>query len=823
MKSKVLFFVILSFLLFPFFVNKAYSSVTCSDWQCESWCDPDVGGCYNQCYCASQNTDNCGGSGSCSGGVGCGPGTYVCNRGCCDVGTDKPVKGGGGVDCNPTTVNCPAGTKVNYSNPVGDAFCMGPNKGCSSVGSAQTQVDCCHGFYDKGDCQEVCKIVKKTGYEICKTVCDGSGEFVCTNAKVQTYACESLAPPHSSTVSYTFLNPTSAYGCTANAGLMGKEASNTIRVTATVPNVSDNKNLAEVRTWLGTTPPTTDDHGTGLPQVLRNNHELGVMVRKSGSSWVDLYLPTIYDIADGQAKNSIQGWVKAGTVGNGKRAEIVGRYGNKLASVNNVTVSASGGNTTLVFELELYSEASGIATYEKVVDGTYTVSATPKYTTPTPYETKWPTSNAADFVIDLTNPVSNSLNVSVTETINLDVAWSFSDALSGVKRVLGDATISGATNPDTIDDTTSGVNNYVFGSGSTGSTTFGGSHLWTINALSRTEKIDLQNNRKGTITFSTIAFDRACNRAEASNSSFTMATPWITSKGGHVYGGSGLALDLRPITGHAGFSNDSYWNSPFAFYKDQSDYTSELVSVSSATVSSLLYPQNVGTFTSINHAERNNKAGYWYDELVKRSDSQVLKSPSSFVTLTYLNNLTASTNSTTLSSSGVDCVANKTCVVKVGGNLTINSNFVCNARTVFLVEGSTTVNPDITAPQFDKGCFIISKGDITVNEGTYKTNGGAYPVYDIIEAFMFTDGRINLPEVDSTTSRKDGLLVHGSMLAFGSAVTPSINFERTLNVVQNLSFPTVALHFDNRYLSLAALLFGGDNEGFRREVGFKPL
>ena len=58
-------------------------SCQCANWTCEFFTNPDTGGTSQNCWC---QTD----TGAC--GVGCPAGFYVCNTGCCPVGTGKKEK-----------------------------------------------------------------------------------------------------------------------------------------------------------------------------------------------------------------------------------------------------------------------------------------------------------------------------------------------------------------------------------------------------------------------------------------------------------------------------------------------------------------------------------------------------------------------------------------------------------------------------------------------------------------------------------------------------------------------------------------------------------
>ncbi len=643
----------------------------------------------------------------------------------------------------------------------------------------------------------------------------------CETSTVTASCWSQIVPP---IVTITNVDNTSDLGCVSGIGYMGKDANNKNRLKVDYTQGNSSDPFSALLVWFtqgsSTTPVITKIYDSGSPRLV-NNGSYGILIRKVGSSWTDIYVP---GVEGGQYT-----WIKSGTVGAGLRAEILGAGGNKMVGINDVSVSTAGSTISLLFDIQYYNSTSGISSYETANQGSTSIYASANATSsflPSGGNTisvspPWYNSGKS-YILDLTDPASNSLSVTTVNGTTLDVAWSFADTHSGMKQIFGDASITGASNPDEIDDLTSGVNSYVFGSGSVGSELYNGTHLWQTALTTRTDRIDLNNNSRGQITFNTTGFDNACNYAVAQNSNFSLATPWVATKGGSVFGGAGIALDLPTLSGTGGFSNDIYWNSPFSFTKNEADYTSELASVSSATISSLLYPSTVGNYRMTNHNERSNKANYWFDELNDRSAAKVAQSPTSYNVVNFAGNATLATTSNAITSGGSSCTTNKTCVVNVSGNLTVNSGFVCDVRTIVFVEGTSTLEADITTNSEDKGCIFISRGNVTISDGTYKSGGSSYPVYDILEAFVITDGQIIIPAADASQSVKDGLLIHGSLLSFGS-VSPSILMSRDLSLTHNQTFPTVAVHYDNRYLSIASFVFGGEGEYYRREVGFKPL
>lgn len=653
-----------------------------------------------------------------------------------------------------------------------------------------------------------------------------NGNGTCTQ-NTNTVNCWYPIPSTPPVVTVTYPNTASALGCTASTGYIGTE-SNNLTTYDFVFDDPDTLNPNEaLMVWFSNVDTTSivssinKIYESGTPRS-NTNSQYGFLVRKEATGWNSIYVPSY--------NGSSTSWVKAGTIGSGLRAEIFGTNGKKMVGVRDLSVSTASLKNTLRFSLQFYNETSGLADYEKVTDNSYAIyGAANRRSTflPSGGDTmvsvpQW-LNSGKDIVIDLNNPVADSLAVVFGGNTRINLTWRYSDSFSSIVRSIGDATRpTPGIISENIDDITSGVSNYVFGSGATGASLYSGTpHLWVANSLAtRTDTIELNNNEGGTIQFQSWGFDRACNSA-STTTSVPMGSAWMTTRGGVVYSSGGVNFEIFPLTGHSGFSADAYWLAPFAFYKDEADVTTELVSSSTSSINALLYPTK-GTTRSLNHFDVNNRVGYWFDFLKQKSLEQIAGDPSKYVTLNYSANLNTSSTSSALNDGSIACDVNKHCIVNVAGNLGLNSGFVCDAKTTFLVTGTTNIEPDITASGFAQGCIIVSKGDITISDGTYKSGSSTYPKYDIIEAFMISDGKINIPLVDSASSIRDGLLIHGSILGFGTTDGLSINLARSLKPIFNQSYPTVAVHFDNRYLNIATEAFGGDVEGYRREVGFKP-
>lgn len=847
------FFALFALSLFPSAVN-AGGGTACNNWVCGApVCSPQTGGCTTDCYCAD--------SGSGGATFNCGSGYYVCNStsggiACCPIGGGGSTGGGGG-QTGETYYgpNCPANSVINLNSPVagtsrctagGHPVSLSPwwgGKDRYILGDSERVTNnCCD-----QRCVEVCEWVYKPAYkdkpsggwyEECHDDC------TCRAINVVQYACDPLAPPI--VVNTAFSSSGNTMGCTASPGYVGKNANNVVRMTVTAPNTYSNGDVSDIRSWFGGSEPAVELLSTTNQQSLVRNGEFGVMVKKVGGVWSDLYAPSRYN--GSTSGSTIQSWVRIGSVSEG--GIINGANNQPMARVSNIAVTASGTNTVLTYDLSFYSDNSGIPSYETATNKSYAIVGAARYSNTTG-NTPWVASSAT-FAVDLISPTEDSMNFSIIDNTTVDLAWTFTDVDpigngNGIVRVLGNAKIEKAGKVNgTINRTspTPATTGYVLGSvPETGNIYTSTGNLWSINVRNRTERIDLGVNEGGSLDFYAYVFDKACNSVRGSEI-LPLGDPWLITKAGINYSAGGTSFEMKEIAYTSlteRLSADTYWDLPYAMYKSDADLSTEVLSTSSSMLNNLLYSTRLNSTRLMNKNDSNNREGYWYTRLAAKSAAQIASTPDNFVELNMVGANTTLPARSTLISDGtrtcndtrtctvradgvtVVCENTKSCVVKVAGNLSVNSGHVCNARTLFLVEGDVTINPDVTANSIVNGCMFIVKGDVNITEGTYKSATFSYPKFDLIDAFIISDGNMTIEEVDTGSVRKDGLKVTGSLMAFGREGSRSFILDRGLSLLDSNSYPSLAVHFDYRYLNFATKFFGGDTDGFKKEVGFKPL
>lgn len=726
--------------------------------------------------------------------------------------------------------SCPGVNIVGECEPSGNGTPRVKCKTRSSAVSCKNPQDCTPGSCPAGTSENNeggtrPLAVTKSCTRTLPGACDSSGKC---KTGTRTRECYSLIsdPPSSEGDIIIDHASTTALGC-FGSGSTGKEVNNTIDLRV---DLTDPDGFADVKAflvWFGTdlTPPTiTEIAPNGTTPLLQSNSSYGFMIGNYGGTW-RVFIPR-YNAGNPWT------WVNANSIGAGERGRIKGESGKDLGIIQDVVVTDLDSDTRrMTAKLEILHNQSGVADFESPDPADYKVfvgssdtsrffqgsgslmAQAPVYT------------YIQDWTVDVEPPTREDISHTVVTADRLNLNWEFND-LSGIKRVVGDAEISseGESNGP-IENLTSGVSNYTLGSGDSGSDTYGGDHLWTLDADTREELIDIGDNEGGAIDFVLTAFDGACNAGEYTYN-MELGEPWLITKGGVVFSSNGTDISVKSFSEHERFSADSYWSGDFGFYKDESDVSTELLSGGGSALNALINNVKLSSVRATGYNDRNNRSEYWFDELSRRFTTRLLTTPDVYTEINFFDATTLSGETSDIIDPSVStkrCNTGTSCVVKVAGDLNIEEGYSCNTRTTFLVDGNVTVNPDMTTANKRSGCMFVTSGNITIAAGTHKSGGSNYPKYDIVEGYFLADGQILIPEVDQDEDVRDGLKVNGSLIAFGGSGTKSILMGRTLKLIDNNAYPALAIHFDNRYLNFATTVFGGQTETFKREVGFKPL
>jgi hypothetical protein len=92
--------------------------------------------------------------------------------------------------------------------------------------------------------------------------------------------------------------------------------------------------------------------------------------------------------------------------------------------------------------------------------------------------------------------------------------------------------------------------------------------------------------------------------------------------------------------------------------------------------------------------------------------------------------------------------------------------------------------------------------------------------YDIVRGFFVVDGEVNIEFGDKDREIRDGLKVVGGIFSTGG--NPSFRLRRSLQLKDNLLYPTVVIFHDARYMDIARRVFGNTfGTGEIRDIGLK--
>lgn len=147
----------------------------------------------------------------------------------------------------------------------------------------------------------------------------------------------------------------------------------------------------------------------------------------------------------------------------------------------------------------------------------------------------------------------------------------------------------------------------------------------------------------------------------------------------------------------------------------------------------------------------------------------------------------------------------------IKGDLNLDGSFTVNNPGIVLVSGNININADIKklggAGVNSRGLILVSHGNINILPSSYKSlnnkkveaNEFEYPLYDTIEAFLISDGRISTAKDTGTNLVNDGLKIFGGVVQTGTSISDDNYdpiFNRDLVLLQNLIAPSEQIVFD---------------------------
>ena len=172
------------------------------------------------------------------------------------------------------------------------------------------------------------------------------------------------------------------------------------------------------------------------------------------------------------------------------------------------------------------------------------------------------------------------------------------------------------------------------------------------------------------------------------------------------------------------------------------------------------------------------------------------------------------------------------CVFKSTGDVIINSNFVCNKKTLMFINGNLTIEPPLnnsTDPDTlssKNGCIFVVSGNVNISEGSDASNNTSFK-YDKVNGYILADGQVIIKDESekrdpNTDPIIDGVYVNGGLQSSKSNDDKSILFNRYLRLEDRLKFPLLAIDLHPKYGVLGEKFFGSEYILQIIELGVKP-
>lgn len=301
--------------------------------------------------------------------------------------------------------------------------------------------------------------------------------------------------------------------------------------------------------------------------------------------------------------------------------------------------------------------------------------------------------------------------------------------------------------------------------------------------VSSVDKVNIGKNQDGFLNFELQGVDRACNYISSSDS-VEFGSPWIATRGGFVHSGGSIELAIKQALYSLILDYET---------DEQTSLSTELVTSGSSTLSG--FSESVHPFYSVLPYTDNLTHG-WYDILLRRANA---RDPE------------------------------KGFWAEVSSSQDVDLTLCENSPHVYFVDGSLDVDPsdyEVLAQGDLHGCIFVVSGDINIWDGEHKSVDvdasleDYSPLYDIVRGYFISDSSINIKFVDGDKDVRDGLKVIGGLFATGGDT--SIKLSRSLQLRDNLLFPTLIVFHDNRYMDIGRKVLGDTfGGGYIHDIGLK--
>ncbi|NMC09060.1 hypothetical protein GYA44_01885, partial [Candidatus Microgenomates bacterium] len=233
------------------------------------------------------------------------------------------------------------------------------------------------------------------------------------------------------------------------------------------------------------------------------------------------------------------------------------------------------------------------------------------------------------------------------------------------------------------------------------------------------------------------------------------------------------------------------------------DKATELITSKHEVMNNLLWPE-LGTVRAVNMYDSNEKKNFWYEYFTRKLEEQ----KSTLKTITEVS----------------ECLAGENCLLEDTQSISVDKGTVCRGNVLVKSDENISLTPNITSGSATSGCIFLAKGNIYIKGGDYLSGGSSEVKYDRIDGFLIAEDTIEVEYVDQSRIVRDGLEIHGSVIALGrnQENTVALNVRRDLRLY-NYTYPTLVVSTDAKYMKIADRFFGTESPIYKKEVGFKGL
>ena len=470
----------------------------------------------------------------------------------------------------------------------------------------------------------------------------------------------------------------------------------------------------------------------------------------------------------------------------------------KLASTN-----CSGNTCTYVFTVGFGANMS---------EGVTNLLGFASDTATGPGQTTW--NDKGDYRIDFTAPTSTIIGPTIVDKNTVSYQWSLTDTNSGVKSSIGLVGLFGSSyepNEHTVTEVSAVPHVSVtvpYINPSTGSEDFNPVPIWTKGAVnSGTQQLNIGVINEGNLGVKIKATDNACNMGSFTdnNNNLAIGESWFATKGGLLYSAGDVESPTKvpdpAIT---------YFADPYGSNSSNTQITTELGLINGSSIAQNVIRNNLyDPYTLVSYSNTSIN----YQQLLSQVNKEIASGT--------IDSYNLSVGSISGDVSNICLNESNACVINASGNLDVNA-INCNRQALIKTNGNITINPDITKTDTPKinGCIFLAGGNISFEEGTYQSSGGV-PSFDSLNGVFIAGGHIIFPRTDIGQVTVDGIKIQGAVYSLGGD-SNGLLWQRSLQLLDNNSYPSFVVIYDPRYLYISSKFFGVDSDAYVKELGYKP-